>query len=137
MVEKIESAGGIIKSIEEGRIQREILEEAYEKQKRVESGEQVVIGLNHFVIDEEERELNLHEYDENMAEAQIKSLDDIMHTRDNAKVKQHLDALRIAARSTDNLMPYLIEAFRDYVSLGEVCHVFKEEFGTFEQPLMI
>lgn len=137
LVEKIESAGGAIKSIEEGRIQREILEAAYEKQKRVESGEQVVIGLNHFVIDEEERELNLHEYDENMAEAQIKSLDNIMQTRDNAKVKQHLDALRFAARSTDNLMPYLIEAFRDYVSLGEVCHVFKEEFGTFKQPLMI
>lgn len=137
LVERIEAAGGIIKSIEEGTIQREIQREAYKKQKRIESGEEIVVGLNRFSIDEEDRELNLHEYNEKMAEDQIKSLNHIMQTRDNAKAKRHLDKLRIAARSTENLMPYLIEAFRDYVSLGEVCQVFKEEYGTFKQPTVI
>ncbi len=57
--------------------------------------------------------------------------------RDNCKVEKHLEQLRTAAKSDENLMPYLIEAFRDYVSLGEVCRVFKEEFGTFQQPTII
>ncbi len=134
LVEKIESGGGMIKSIQEGRVQKEILEEAYKKETRIASGETVVVGVNQFIIDEEERELKLHEYDEKTAEAQIESLNETRRTRDNAKVQFHMKQLRTVAKSNENLMPYLIEVFRDYVTLGEVCQVFKEEFGTFEQP---
>ena len=81
--------------------------------------------------------LKLHEYDEKMAEAQIESLNETRRMRDNEKVQLHLKQLRTVAKSNENLMPYLIEAFRDNVTLGEVCQVFKEEFGTFEQPDVI
>ena len=137
IITKIESRGGMVKSIKEGFIQRQIMEEAQKKEKRISSGEAVVVGVNRFTIDEEERELTLHEYNENVAKDQIESLNETRSMRDNGKVEKHLDQLRTAAKSDENLMPYLIEAFRDYVSLGEVCRVFKEEFGTFQQPTVI
>jgi methylmalonyl-CoA mutase N-terminal domain/subunit len=134
LIDKIESSGGMVKSINEGFIQRQIMEEAQKKEKRISSGESVVVGVNRFTIDEEERELTLHEYNESVAKEQIESLNKVRSMRDNDKAEKHLDQLRRAAKSDDNLMPHLIEAFRDYVSLGEVCRVFKEEFGTFQQP---
>ena len=134
LIDKIESRGGMIKSIEEGFIQKAILEEAYKKENRIESGESVVVGVNRFMIDEEDKELKLHEYDQKMAEAQIEDLNETRRIRDNEKVQLHLKTLRTVAKGNENLMPHLIEAFRDYVTLGEVCQVFKEEFGTFEQP---
>jgi len=137
LVMKIESRGGMVKSIKEGFIQKQILEEANKKEKRVSSGETVVVGVNQFTIDEEERELTLHEYNENVAKEQIAALDEIRSMRDKGKVKKHLERLRAAAKSNENLIPYLIEAFRDYVSIGEVCGVFKEEYGVFEQPAII
>ncbi len=137
LITKIESRGGMVKSIKEGFIQRLIMEEAQKKEKRISSGEAVVVGVNRFTIDEEERELMLHEYNENVAKEQIESLNEVRNMRDNGKVGKHLEQLRTVAKSDENLMPYLIEAFRDYVSLGEVCRVFKEEFGTFQQPTII
>jgi methylmalonyl-CoA mutase N-terminal domain/subunit len=133
----IESRGGMVKSINEGFIQRQIMEEAQKKEKRISTGDAVVVGVNRFTIDEEERELTLHEYNENVAKEQIESLNNARSMRDNGKVEKHLEQLRTVAKSDENLMPYLIEAFRDYVSLGEVCRVFKEEFGTFQQPTVI
>ncbi|HIJ56235.1 MAG TPA: methylmalonyl-CoA mutase [Deltaproteobacteria bacterium] len=137
LITKIESRGGMVKSIKEGFIQRQIMEEAQKKEKRISSGEAVVVGVNRFIIDEEERELTLHEYNENVAKEQIESLNEVRSMRDNGKVEKHLGQLRAVAKSDENLMPHLIEAFRDYVSLGEVCRVFKEEFGTFQQPTII
>ena len=137
LVAEIESKGGMVKSIKEGFIQRQIMEEAQKKEKRISSGEMVVVGVNRFTTDEEERELSLHEYNEDVAIQQIESLNEIRRMRDNGKVEKHLEKLRAVAKRDENLMPYLIDAFRDYVSLGEVCQVFKEEFGTFEQPTVI
>lgn len=137
LIEKIESRGGMIRSIKDGFVQKEILEEAYKKEKKVNSGEMVVVGVNQFTIDEEEKELRLHEYNTQVAKDQIELLNQIRRTRDNEKVKRHIDQLRTCAKNSGNLMPCLIEAFKDYVSLGEVCQVFKEEYGTFQQPTVI
>ena len=93
--------------------------------------------LNRFTIDENERELSLHEYNENVVKEQIESLNETRRTRDNGKVEKHLENLRAVANRDENLMPHLIDAFRDYVSLGEVCRILKEEFGIFEQPTVI
>jgi methylmalonyl-CoA mutase N-terminal domain/subunit len=137
LMEKIESRGGMVKSIKEGFIQREILEEAYEKEQRIRSGEMVVVGVNRFTLDQEEEELRLHEYNSQAAREQIDLLNRIRKLRDSEKVKRHIEQLRTTAKNNENLMPYLIDAFKDYVSLGEVCQAFKEEYGTFEQPTVI
>jgi methylmalonyl-CoA mutase N-terminal domain/subunit len=137
LMARIEARGGMIPSIQEGFIQKEILEEAYKKEKRMRTGETVVVGVNRFTIEEEEKETKLHEYNPEVAREQIESLHQLRRTRDQARAKKDLEQLRIAAKSHKNLMPYLMEAFKDYVSLGEVCQVFKEEFGIFQQPLDI
>lgn len=137
LMEKIESRGGMVTSIKEGLIQREILEEAYKKEKRIRSGEIVIVGLNRFTIDQEEEELRLHEYNPKVAREQIELLNRMRRMRDKGKVKNHIEQLRTAAENDENLMPYLIDAFKDYVSLGEVCQVFKEEYGIFDQPMVI
>jgi methylmalonyl-CoA mutase N-terminal domain/subunit len=137
IVEKIEARGGMVKSIQEGFIQKAISEEAYTKQKRVSAGESIIVGVNRFTIDEEERELQLHEYDEKVANDQIAQLNHIRSTRDQKKVEMHLKTLREVAKNGENAMPYLIAAFKDYVSLGEICRVFKEEHGLFQQPMVI
>jgi methylmalonyl-CoA mutase N-terminal domain/subunit len=137
LVGKIEALGGMINAIQSGFIQKEISDEAYKKEKQVQSGERIVVGVNRFTVDEEERELNLHEYNPAVAEEQIDILRRLRQTRDNDKVKRHLEQLRIVANNGENMMPYLMQAFRDYVSLGEACQVFKEEHGVFDQPLVV
>jgi methylmalonyl-CoA mutase N-terminal domain/subunit len=137
LMEKIESRGGMVTSIKEGLIQREILEEAYKKEKRIRSDEMVIVGLNRFTIDQEEEELRLHEYNPKVAREQIELLNRMKRMRDKGKVEKHGEQLRTAAENDENLMPYLIDAFKDYVSLGEVCQVFKEEYGIFDQPTVI
>lgn len=134
LMERIEARGGMIQSIKEGFIQKEILEEAYKKEKRIRTGEMVVVGVNRFTIEEEEKELRLHEYNPQVAREQIESLNQLRKIRDKEKVNRHIEELRAAGRNHVNLMPGLMEAFKDYVSLGEVCQVFREEFGIFEQP---
>jgi len=134
LMDRIEARGGMTQSIKEGFIQKEILEEAYKKEKRISTGEMVVVGVNRFTIEEEEKELRLHEYNPQVAREQIELLNQLRKIRDKEKVKRHIEQLRTAGRNNENLMPYLMEAFKDYVSLGEVCQVFKEEFGIFEQP---
>lgn len=137
IIEKVEARGGMIKSIKDGFVQKEILEEAYKKEKKINSGEMVVVGVNRFTIDEVEKEYMLHEYNPQVAKEQVVQLDQLRETRDRDKVKKHLDYLRAAIKSDKNLMPCLMEAFKDHVTLGEVCKVFKEEYGIFEQPTVI
>jgi methylmalonyl-CoA mutase N-terminal domain/subunit len=72
-----------------------------------------------------------------VAKDQIELLNEVRNSRDKEKVQVHIDQLRTISKKGGNLVPYLIDAFRDYVSLGEVCQVFKEEYGTFEQPTVI
>jgi methylmalonyl-CoA mutase N-terminal domain/subunit len=137
LMKRIESTGGMIKSIKEGLIQREISDEAYEKEKRIRSGDMIITGVNRFTIDEEEKELRLHEYDQQAAKEQIDSLNRIRTTRDNERVRDHLEKLRRVADNSENVMPYLMDAFKDLVSLGEVCQIFREKHGIFDQPLVI
>jgi len=137
LIERIESRGGMVKSIKEGFIQREIVEEAYKKEKRIRSGESVVVGVNRFTIDQEVEELRLHEYNPQVAMEQIELLNQTRRTRDKERAERRIDQLRTAAENNENLMPHLIDAFKDYASLGEVCQAFKEEYGTFEQPTVI
>ena len=134
LLERIEARGGMVQSIKEGFIQKEILEEAYKKEKRIRTGEMVVVGVNRFTIEEEEKELRLHEYNPQVARDQVELLNQLRKIRDQEKVKRHIEQLRATGKNNVNLIPGLMEAFKDYVSLGEVCQVFREEFGIFEQP---
>ncbi|MCX5909443.1 MAG: methylmalonyl-CoA mutase family protein, partial [Deltaproteobacteria bacterium] len=110
LMARIDARGGMIRSIQEGWVQKEILEEAYKKEKRIRSGEIVVVGVNRFTIEEEEKDTQLHEYDPRVAKEQVDRLHQARKARDAEAVKRHLEKLRNAARGNQNLMPYLIAA---------------------------
>jgi len=132
-IEKIDKMGGMLAAIEHGYPQMEISNAAYEYQKRVDSGERTVIGVNKYVAGEEPP-VELLKIDEKVQEAQISRLKRIRRTRGNRMVAQSLKALRAACKSGDNVMPHVIEAVRNYATEQEVCDVFREVFGEYKDP---
>ena len=135
IIDRIEKMGGMVPCIQSGLIQKEIAAEAYRYQKRVESGEQVVVGVNRFSRPEPERRLELYQADTAAAERQRESLARVRAKRDNRRVDAALAALREAARGSENLMPSISEAVKAYASVGEICGVLRKEFGTFQEPV--
>ncbi|NPV26486.1 MAG: methylmalonyl-CoA mutase family protein [Firmicutes bacterium] len=129
-IEKIDAMGGAVKAIEQGYIQREIQESAYNYQKDVESGRRIVVGMNKFQIKETPPK-DLLRVDPAVAELQAQKLAKLRAEREQQKVDTALANLRQAAQGTDNLMPYILEAVKAYATLGEICGVLREVFGEY------
>jgi methylmalonyl-CoA mutase N-terminal domain/subunit len=136
IIERVDRMGGMVRCIEQGIIQKEIAAEAYRHQRRVESGEKVVVGVNRFARDEpERRQLELYESDPSLGGRQREDLARVKASRDQARVETALARLRDEARGTSNLMPAIVEAVKAYASIGEICTVLRGEFGTFQEPV--
>lgn len=132
----IDAEGGIVRSVAEGRIQAEVSRQAYEHERRLAKGEIAKVGVNVFREDEEpERAVELHPYRAAEAETQIARLRRIRQTRDGAEVARTLQGVRDAARAGDNVMPSVVAAVRAYASVGEICGVLREVFGTYQEPI--
>ncbi|WP_241558789.1 acyl-CoA mutase large subunit family protein [Oceanobacillus halophilus] len=130
-LERIKEIGGAVQAVEEGYMQREIQQNAYEIQKNIESQDEIIVGLNKFEL-EEEVEPDLLRVDETLEKEQIDTLQAIRNKRDNEKVKEALTALKETAKDEKaNLMPYILDAVRAYASVGEICNVLREEFGEY------
>jgi len=129
-IDKIDAMGGAPKAIEQGYIQKEIADSSYAYQKAVESGKTVVVGMNKFQIKEAPMK-DLLRVDPSVGESQIKKLKAMKASRDNVAVKTKLDALREAAKTDANLMPYILDAVRVYGTEGEICNVLREIFGEY------
>ncbi len=133
-IEKIDEMGGMVKAIESGYVQREIQKSAYEKQKAIESGELVVVGVNKYVI-EEEIEIELLRVPKEVVEKQIERLRRFRENRDRSRVEKALNELRKAAeREDENLMPYVLEAVKAKATLGEMTDALREVFGEYRAP---
>jgi methylmalonyl-CoA mutase N-terminal domain/subunit len=132
-IDRIDSMGGAVAAVEKGYIQREIVESAYRYQKEIESKEKVVVGVNEFTT-EEETPIPILRVDQAVEKKQIERLNMIKRKRDNKKVNEVLDKLRHAAKSDENLMPVILEAVKEYASLGEICDVLREVFGEYKAP---
>lgn len=134
LMEDIEKTGGIVKAIEDGRIQRMCAKGAYERQKQIDSGEKVWVGANKYVSEGQEWDVKLHEYDPSIRERQIKKLNQIRKERDNSKVDTCLKDLQEAAESEVNIMPLTLEATKAYATIGEMTGVLRGVFGEFKEP---
>jgi methylmalonyl-CoA mutase N-terminal domain/subunit len=134
-LKKIDSMGGVLKAIETGYIQREIQESSYRYQKDVESKERTVVGLNDFVIDEPVT-IDILKVDPEVEKRQIERLTQTRKSRNSGEVKKALDALESAAHKDQNLIPPIIEATRQYASIGEICDVLREVFGEYKAPVV-
>jgi len=131
-INKIEAIGGAIKAIQAGFIQAEIAESAYRYQKEIETKKRIIVGLNQFQM-EEEPFRNIHRVKPELEQYQKEKLTNIKKGRDNAKVKEALSFLKIAAQGTDNLMVPMLEAVRVYATLGEISDTLREVFGEYKE----
>lgn len=132
-IDKIDRMGGAVVAIEQGYMQQEMAVHAYEYQHEVELGKRTVIGVNKFNDSKKLAEQDVLTADLSVGERQIARLEKMKAARDNDAVKAALEKLREAAKGTENLMPYLIDAVKTYATLGEICGVLREEFGEYKQ----
>lgn len=136
-ISKIESLGGMISAIEKGFIQKEIQDSAYKYQKDIESNQRIVVGVNKFTI-EEQPPKGLLRVDPKLRDLQIKKTAEIRKNRNNEKVKKALSALKdVSSDSNSNLMPFIVDAVKEYATLGEICSVMRETFGEYKENIVL
>jgi methylmalonyl-CoA mutase N-terminal domain/subunit len=129
-IEKIFGMGGSVKAIENGYMQREIQESAYQYQRQVEAGQRVIVGMNKFQV-EEQAPRNLLRVDMSVQESQAQKIAAVKARRDSAAVAAALAELKTAARGTANLMPPILAAVKAYATLQEICDVMRGVFGEY------
>ena len=135
-IEKIDELGGAPKAIAKGFIQKEIQDSAYKYQMDIESNKKIVVGVNKFQM-EEEHHKNILRVDPEVERLQKEKLSALKSERDNEKVESTLEALKKAAQTEENTMPYILEAVKAYATLGEICDVLRDVFGEYEQSVIL
>ena len=133
---RVDELGGMVSAIERGFPQREIQNAAYAYQKAVEKGEQVVVGVNRFTL-ENEVQPELLRVDEALGATRRQQIAAVRAHRDNGAVKQRLAELETAARGTENLMPRILAAVKAEATVGEVCDALRGVFGEYQERLVL
>ncbi len=129
-IEKIDQMGGAVQAVKNKYFQNEIARSAYEYQQKVERNEQIIVGVNDFTIENELPQEILH-IDEQAVARQIQSVRALRLSRDTQSVEDSLGRLEKAAKSSDNLMPFIIEAVERYATIGEISNVLRNVFGEY------
>jgi methylmalonyl-CoA mutase N-terminal domain/subunit len=129
-IDRIDEMGGAVAAIEQGFIQKEIQESAYAYQRAVESGEQVLVGLNKFQQGAAPPR-RLLRVDPAVRESQMAKLRQLKGHRDHTAAASALERLKACAQGTDNLMPPIMEAVQCYATLGEICDTLRSVFGEY------
>ncbi|MFI5385354.1 MAG: methylmalonyl-CoA mutase [Fimbriimonadales bacterium] len=130
---EIETMGGMVKAIEKGFPQRELTRSAYEYQRALSEKRKILVGVNDFVNEHEKLEIPILEIDESVEPDQIASLRKVKEVRDNIAVKSRLNALEKAARTKANLIPFMLDCSRAYVTLGEISLTLIKVFGEYRE----
>lgn len=135
-IRKIDELGGAPRAIDLGYIQKEITDSAYKYQMEIESLDRIVVGVNKFQV-EEAPPKGLLRVDPIVGEMQKKKIVDVKASRNNEATNATLDALRKACQGTENVMPFILAAVKEYATLGEICGVMREVFGEYEQAVLL
>ena len=130
--EKIEKLGGVIPAIKANFFQKEIANSSYKYQREIENKDRIIVGVNDFQL-REACATPLLKIDDKVEEEQIKILQNVRDQRNNGQVREKLEKLKQAAKGTENLMPYIMDAIREYASIGEVMATLKEVFGEYRE----
>ena len=128
LIKKIDTLGGSVAAIEQNFQQNEIANSAYSFQKGLDSGDNIIVGVNKFSINEKETE-KLQHLDPNSIKKQLDRLRMIKKDRNSKKVKNSLKNLQIAAKNNKNLMPHIVDAVKEYATLGEISDSLRLIFG--------
>ncbi|MFB6194055.1 MAG: methylmalonyl-CoA mutase [Halobaculum sp.] len=125
---------GVLTGINEGYFHREIQESSYEYQERVDAGEEVVVGVNKYEI-EDDPDADILKVDEEVQERQRERLTEVKAERDDEEVRERLIALEDAIQSDENVMPYIVDAVKAYATMGEIMKVFEREYGSYQEKI--
>ncbi len=133
---RIEELGGVIPAIHKNFFQTEIANAAYKYQREIDTNKRFIIGVNKFQSEKFELP-DLLDIEEAVSEHQINRLNEIKKTRDNERVNMLLAKLKVAAKGTENLIPYILDAVKEYASVGEIIGALKEVFGVYKEQQII
>ncbi|MFQ5796747.1 MAG: methylmalonyl-CoA mutase [Candidatus Bipolaricaulia bacterium] len=140
-IERIEKLGdgsllhGVLRGIETGFFQQEIAQAAYEYQKQVDRGEQIIVGVNRYTLEQEQDgKVKTLKVDRAIETRQIERLKQVKQNRDQAEVQRQLDRLHTATQHGENTMPYILDAVNAYASVQEIMDVFRDIYGTYREP---
>jgi len=134
-IARIDAMGGMVRAIDEGYPQKEIADAAYRYQLMDDRGEKVTVGVNKYTM-KEGQPINYLRIDESVELEQIERVGRFKASRDAAKVERRLKQLAEACDQGTNVMPVLVDAVKDYVSLGEIADVYRRVFGLYREPII-
>ncbi|PSQ22967.1 methylmalonyl-CoA mutase [Halobacteriales archaeon QS_9_67_17] len=125
---------GVLDGLDSGYFHREIQEASYEYQKRVDAGEETVVGVNAYETDEDPDLDTLH-VDESVQDTQLDRLERVKDERDDDAVTKTLAALDEAIENDENVMPYIVDAVKAYATMGEIMETFEEQYGQYSERI--
>ncbi|MCP4762524.1 MAG: methylmalonyl-CoA mutase, partial [archaeon] len=131
--QRIDELGGVIPAIKKNFFQKEIANAAYKYQKEIEAKDRIIVGVNEYINEQAEEQPEILYIDPKIEEQQVEQLNESKKKRDKAKVEQYLADLKKAAIGDENLMPYIINCIKEYISVGEIIAVLKEIFGVYKE----
>ena len=134
-IARIDAMGGMVRAIDAGFPQKEIADAAYRYQLMDDRGEKVVVGVNKYAM-REERPISYLRIDESVELEQIEKVRRFKASRDPARVERRLKQVAEACRDGRNVMPVLVDAVKDYASLGEIADVYRQVFGLYREPII-
>ncbi|MFC7155536.1 methylmalonyl-CoA mutase [Halomarina halobia] len=134
VIAEVDERGGMLRAIEEQWVQRQIQDVAFDRQREIDEGERIIVGVNAFEADEEPEE-DIEEVDEEDERRQRERLASVRERRDEEEVAATLDALRNAAAGDENVMPRIIDAVKAYATTGEICDAMRDVFGEYNPGL--
>jgi methylmalonyl-CoA mutase N-terminal domain/subunit len=135
-MDQIDAMGGSVAAIETGWMQNQIAEASWKYQQEVDEKREIVVGVNDYA-EGAEQPPSIFSVDKRLVEHQLGRLRHHREARDQGSVATRLDALRAAARGTDNLMPPILDAVKAYATLGEICGALREVFGEYRPVTVI
>ena len=131
----VDKWGGIVNAVATGKIQESVSKQAYTREMGMQTGKVDKVGVNIFTREEESKPVEFHPYNQEAADKQVEKLKRIKESRNNELVKQKLATIRKDAKEDKNLMPSIIEAVKEYATVGEIVQVMKDVYGEFKEPI--
>ena len=129
LIKEIDDKGGMLECIEEGWVQSQIMDSAYKFQREVEAKERIIVGVNEYLEDDEGESEEITKIDEKAIEEQIKKLSNLRKKRGD--VSKYIQKIEQIASTDENLMPHIIEAVSNKVTIGEVCNSLRKVWGEY------
>jgi methylmalonyl-CoA mutase N-terminal domain/subunit len=132
ILDDVDRRDGMLECVKSQWVQGQIQDVAFERQREIEEGERVIVGVNEYQVDDDEPQMDLEEVTEEEERAQRERLATVKDERDDEAVEEALAAVRDTANGDGNLMPPIVDAVKAYATVGEICNVLRDEFGEYQ-----